>query len=121
MPRYQPHRRQAYYDDVLNITWLADANMRSVDIRDGLMTWSASQTDSSVNTGNHLGVTGWLPTVTDTGAPGCGGPSGPGACRVRTVVTTSFSAVARWPTCSSTLGNTPYYYPSGVQPDAPFA
>ena len=32
MPRHQPHRRQAYYDDVLNITWLADANMRSVDI-----------------------------------------------------------------------------------------
>ncbi len=66
---------QAYYDDVLDITWLADANyaQTSGHDADGLMTWSASLAwIASLNTANHLGVSDWrLPFIVDTGTPGC--------------------------------------------------
>jgi hypothetical protein len=62
---------QAYWDDVLNITWLADANYAKTSAYDvdGLMTWAASlEWIASLNAANHLGVNVWrLPTVTDTG------------------------------------------------------
>lgn len=52
------------YDTVLNVTWLRDANAN------GPMTWDAANTwASGLNVG---GYTGWrLPTMIDTGAPGC--------------------------------------------------
>jgi len=66
---------QAYYDTVLDITWLADANRAKTSgyDADGLMTWSASQTwIGTLNTASYLGVSDWrLPTVTDTGTSGC--------------------------------------------------
>jgi len=53
------------YDIDLNITWLANANIN------GAMTWS--QANAWAASLNVAGVSGWrLPTVTDTGVPGCG-------------------------------------------------
>jgi hypothetical protein len=66
---------QAYYDDVLNITWLADANYAKTSgyHADGFMPWYESLAFvESLNAANHLGQHDWrLPTVTDTGTPGC--------------------------------------------------
>lgn len=66
---------QAYYDDVLDITWVADANLAKTSgyDADGKMAWSAAQTwIGTLNTANYLGTNDWrLPTVTDTGTPGC--------------------------------------------------
>ncbi len=66
---------QAYYDDVLDITWLADADYARTSgyDSDGRMSWDQAQAwVGSLDTTNHLGVTGWrLPTVTDSGAAGC--------------------------------------------------
>lgn len=53
---------QAYYDDVLDITWLADANyaMTSGYDSDGLMTWDEAQSwIGTLNTANYLGVNDW--------------------------------------------------------------
>ncbi len=63
---------EAYYDTDLNITWLADANYARTSgfDADGYMTWGEAKTwaaNLSVN-----GITGWrLPTLVDTGMPGC--------------------------------------------------
>jgi len=55
---------EAYYDTTLDITWLADANVN------GLMQWPVADTWAANL--NVYGVTGWrLPTMVDTGAPGC--------------------------------------------------
>lgn len=66
---------RAFYDDVLNITWLADADYAKTSgyDADGLMTWSASVGwIATLNAANHLGTNNWrLPFVVDTGAPGC--------------------------------------------------
>jgi hypothetical protein len=76
---------QAYYDDVLNITWLADANLAnsqsfgvtgiSAGAWDpyGRMAWdTANEWIAAMNTASHLGVNTWrLPKTTDTGTPGC--------------------------------------------------
>jgi len=66
---------QAYYDTELNITWLADANYAQTSgyDADGLMNWADSMAwVDTLNTANHLGANTWrLPSVTDTGEPGC--------------------------------------------------
>lgn len=65
---------EAYFDTALNITWLADANYAKTSgydrDRDGRMGWeTAVYWAESLN---YFGVTGWrLPTMIDTGAPGC--------------------------------------------------
>ena len=63
---------EAYYDTVLDITWLADANYAQTSSfdADGWMPWAdAGDWVRSLNIG---GITGWrLPTVVDTGSPGC--------------------------------------------------
>jgi hypothetical protein len=53
----------AYYDDVLNITWLADAGFSIGG--DGLMTWHEAQVWlGTLNTANYLDVNTWrLPTM----------------------------------------------------------
>jgi uncharacterized repeat protein (TIGR01451 family) len=55
----------AYYDTALNITWLADWNAGGQVLTwDQAVAWAASL--------NVHGVTGWrLPSVVDTGNPGC--------------------------------------------------
>lgn len=52
------------YDTVLNVTWLRDAN------RNGAMTWDQANTwATNLTVGSYAG---WrLPTMVDTGAPGC--------------------------------------------------
>ena len=61
----------AYYDDVANLTWLADANyaMTGGYDADGAMTWDQAMTwVSGLNVG---GVTGWrLPDTIDVGNDG---------------------------------------------------
>lgn len=55
---------EAYYDNVLDITWLAAADLS------GQLTWDQAQ--AWVKALNVNGVTGWrLPTMVDTGEPGC--------------------------------------------------
>lgn len=71
---------QAYYDDMLNITWLTNANLAAsnsfgvtgINIG-GAMTWAkANEWIAAMNAANHLGVNSWrLPFVEDTGPPGC--------------------------------------------------
>jgi hypothetical protein len=65
----------AYYDTLLDITWLADANyvQTSGYDADGKMTWDTAQTwIGTLNTASFLGVNDWrLPAVTDTGPTGC--------------------------------------------------
>jgi Dockerin type I domain/Thrombospondin type 3 repeat len=74
---------RAYYDTVLNITWLADANYAATNTFGvpgiggiypaGAMTWDTAQAwIAAMNAANHLGFSNWRqPTVTDTGPPGC--------------------------------------------------
>ncbi len=72
------------YDDVLEITWLQDANYAATQYTntggaegdaDGLMNWDAAMTwagSLSYVSPTYGTLTGWrLPTVTDTGSPGC--------------------------------------------------
>jgi len=68
----------AYYDDVANLTWLADANYAQTQYAisggtegdlDGLMFWA--EATSWVSTLNVAGVTGWrLPDTVDIGNDG---------------------------------------------------
>ncbi|MCC7256859.1 MAG: VPLPA-CTERM sorting domain-containing protein [Gammaproteobacteria bacterium] len=58
---------QAYYDSVLDITWLADANYAQTSAYDGdgLMNWASAQSwITSLNSAGHLGASDWrLPTT----------------------------------------------------------
>lgn len=62
---------EAYYDTVLDVTWLVDANHAfGAASWNGQMSWHAAS-DWARNLDVN-GVKGWrLPTMTDTGAPGC--------------------------------------------------
>ncbi|MFQ5645114.1 MAG: hypothetical protein ACE5FQ_15670, partial [Thiogranum sp.] len=67
-----PATFEAYYDTMLDITWLADANYaNTVGLSfNGRISWA--QAFSWTNALNVNGVTGWrLPTVLDTGTRGC--------------------------------------------------
>ncbi len=115
---------EAYYDSVLNITWLADASFARTSGADpdGLMSWAAAQTwVSALNIG---GTTGWrLPSLVDTGALGCNlSYSGGTDCgyNVQTVDAATgqvFSELAHlW---YRTLGNKGYYAAdTGASPQA---
>lgn len=110
---------QAYYDDVLNITWLADANAGAGSpyddgsiTTDGRMTWTAAQAFiASLNAANYLGVSNWrLPTVTDTGTPGCNSAYTGTDCGYNVDLTTGEMAHLFY----STLGNSAGFNTSGV-------
>lgn len=69
---------EAYYDTVLDITWLADANFAKTSgyDADGAMTWAAANTWadnlSFTNPLTNQTYADWrLPTTTDTGTAGC--------------------------------------------------
>jgi hypothetical protein len=75
---------QAYYDTNLSITWLADANLvvtntfglsivSGIISPAGRMPWTTAQAwIAGMNAAIYLGARNWrLPTVIDTGAPGC--------------------------------------------------
>lgn len=64
---------QAYYDDVLDVTWVADASLAQTSgfDADGLMAWPAAFANwpASLNNGSYLGVNDWrLPGVAEYGA-----------------------------------------------------
>lgn len=62
----------AWYDEVLDVTWLANANAGagSNDASDGRMTWASANAWAAGL--DVFGVTGWrLPTVFDTDNAGC--------------------------------------------------
>jgi hypothetical protein len=72
-------KTDAFYDTVLKVTWLANANAGAGSVydssvystpTDGLMNWADAKAWAANL--NLYGATGWrLPTMVDTGAPGC--------------------------------------------------
>lgn len=71
---------QAYYDDILNITWLANANLANTNTfgvtgiqSGGWMTWpKATEWIAAMNAASYLGANNWrMPVAIDTGLPGC--------------------------------------------------
>lgn len=103
---------EAYYDTVLDITWLADANyaMTSGYDADGEMNWSTATAWAASLDFN--GITGWrLPTITDTGTLGCDfSYTGGTDCGYNMDTATSEMASMYY----DTLGNLAYYSTSGV-------
>lgn len=111
---------QAYYDTVLNITWLADANLADTNDfgvtginANGTMTWAkANEWIAAMNSANHLGVSNWrLPAVTDPGTPGCTWAYTGTECGYNVILSTGEMAHLFY----STLGNTGYYDTSGAE------
>ncbi len=97
---------EAYYDTVLDITWLANANYAGTT-----MNWTTANSWAAGL--NFNSITGWrLPTVTDTGTPGCN-PAYTGTdCGYN--VDTSTSEMAHM--FYTTLGNKALYDTSGGGP-----
>lgn len=98
---------EAYYDTVLDITWLANVNHAGT-----VMTWANANAWASSLNPYGSGITGWrLPTTTDTGTSGCNfSPTGGTDCGFN--VDTASSEMAHM--FFSTLGNLSYYSTSGV-------
>ena len=105
---------EAYYDTVLDITWLADANYARTSgyDADGNMNWAVAMTWTANLDPYGSGIRGWrLPTITDLGASGCNySVTGGTDCGYN--VDTSGSEMAHL--FSATLGNLTYYSPSGT-------
>jgi hypothetical protein len=110
---------QAYYDDVLDITWIADANLADTTTfgvvginANGTMTWAkANEWIAAMNTAAYLGKSDWrLPTVTDTGTAGCNFAYTGTDCGYNVDLATGEMAHMYY----STLGNTGYYNTSGT-------
>lgn len=102
---------EAYYDTALDITWLADANQAFTSGFDeiGAMNWSQARAWAA-NLNVH-GTTGWrLPTLVDTGTPGCNMGVNGTDCGYN--VDTSASEMAHM--YYVTLGNKGYYNTSGA-------
>jgi hypothetical protein len=112
------------YDDVLNVTWLRNANYAQTSGYDsnGLMNWTQAKTwAANLTVGSY---TGWrLPTMIDTGAAGCAGYAYSGTDCGYNVQTKSgnltqyeagqtvYSEMASL--FYDTLGNKAYYHTSG--------
>lgn len=113
---------QAYWDDALNITWLADANYAATTNydADGRMTWDDAMTwVGTLNTSSHLSITGWrLPTMIDVGNDGCADPlnTSGGDCGYN-IDTANGEMVDLF---YNTLGNVAFYYPDGTFPQPNF-
>ncbi len=97
----------AYYDTVLNITWLMDANVN------GLMDWTdANAWASGLTLG---GYTNWrLPDVVDIGNDGCNWSYDGTDCGYNVDTSTGEMASMFY----DTLGNLAYYDTTGVGPQA---
>ena len=100
---------QAFFDDELDITWLADASYvqtSGYDV-DGVLSWSeALDWIVSLNGFSHLGKQDWrLPAVIDTGAPGCNIAFTGTDCGYNVDLASSEMAHLFY----STLGNVGYY------------
>jgi len=109
---------QAYYDDVLNITWLADANYAQTSgfDADGRMSWDDSQAFvGTLNSGSLLGITGWrLPKVIDVAPDGCPDDLDPNGVDCGYNVDTSTGEMASM--FYDTLGNVAFFFPDGTAP-----
>lgn len=93
---------EAYYDTVLGITWLADANLSGMMNWDDSLTWA-----SGLSIG---GVTGWrLPGTVDTGSNGCDWGYSGTDCGYNVDTSTGEMASMFY----DTLGNLAYYDTSG--------
>lgn len=108
------------YDDVLNVTWLQDANYARTSSydSDGYMTWSAATTWAANLV--YGGYSDWrLPSVTDTGTSGCNYAYSGSDCgyNVQTASGgTVYSELAyMW---YVNLGNKGYYHTSGSSPQS---
>lgn len=74
-----PGSFEAYYDTVLNVTWLSDANLAASNTfgvsginADGTMTWATAQDwIAAMNAANYLGYSDWrLPSVSPVDGSG---------------------------------------------------
>jgi hypothetical protein len=110
---------EAYYDTVLDITWLANANAGGGSYYDGVdgtldgaLTWAnANAWAASLDLDGVAGADGWrLPTVTDTGAPGCDYSDTGGTDCGFNMNTASGEMVSMF---YDTLGNLAYYDTGG--------
>jgi hypothetical protein len=91
----------AYYDTALNVTWLANWDVN------GPMNWNTQVAWASGL--SVYGVTGWrLPSVTDTGPPGCDFNYGIGSDCGQNVDTSASEMAHMW---YVTLGNLAYCPP----------
>ena len=102
---------EAYYDTDLNITWLANANVN------GPMSWTAANTWAAnlsiVDAVNNITYGNWrLPTVTDTGTPGCDNAYSGTDCGYNVNTATGEMAHLFY----DELGNKAYYNTAGVGP-----
>ncbi len=115
----------AYYDTTLNITWIADANLAASNTfgtsgigYNGTMSWyTANAWIANMNAANYLGYSDWrLPTMLDTGTPGCN-PSTAGGTDCGYNVQTGSASTTVYSEMASmfydTLGNLAYYDTSG--------
>jgi hypothetical protein len=94
------------YDTALNVTWLRDANANGKMNWNTATNWAANLTTGSGTTT----VDDWrLPTMTDTGAPGCDWSIGGTDCGWNPATSTSEMASLFF----NTLGNKAYYDTSG--------
>lgn len=116
---------QAYYDDVLDITWMADANLAATNTF-GITEWhwlgqpsppgvmhldDAREWITRMNAANYLGMNKWrLPTTVDTGNPGCDFAYTGTDCGYNVDLSTGEMAHLFY----STLGNLAAYDTSGV-------
>ncbi len=100
------------YDDVLDVTWTQDANINGRDTWDNQVAWAAgySQTHTVYGTFDD-----WrLPTVTDTGTPGCNFAYTGTDCGFNVDTSTGEMASLFY----DTLGNLALYDTSGNSPQS---
>lgn len=118
---------EAYYDTVLDITWLANANLAQsnqfgvsgINLSNGRMEWAtANNWIAAMNTANYLGISTWrLPEMYDIGNDGCTVDSyssyNGGDCGYN-VVSTGPQASELASLFYDTLGNLAFYTTSGA-------
>ena len=122
-----PGSTEAYYDTVLNITWLANANLAQsnqfgvsgINLSNGRMEWgTANNWIAAVNAASYLGISTWrLPKMFDIGNNGCTVDSfasySGGDCGYN-VVSTGSQASELASLFYSTLGNLAFFTTSGT-------
>jgi hypothetical protein len=107
---------QAYYDDVLDITWMADANLAATNdfgvagiYADGRMNWFTAQSwIGAMNAANFLGTSTWRLPIIDTGFSGCHYAYTGTNCGFNVDLGSEMAHMYH-----STLGNVSYYDTSG--------
>jgi hypothetical protein len=121
-----PGSFEAYYDTVLDITWLADANLAQsnqfgvtgINLSNGRMEWdTANNWIAAMNAANYLGISAWrLPAMYDINDDGCTVDSytsyNGGDCGYN-VVSTGAQASELASLYYATLANVAFYNTSG--------